>query len=285
MASPGLISHRVSARNDAEQSENKIHDDAVARQYGFRGGLVPGVTVYGFLTWLPASAWGEEWLSRGGMAARFVKPVYAGDEVTVSAEPDGDDTDRLRVTATNQLGEVCATGGAWRPGAAPPGVVAPDAASFDIGALSRATAPVPAPADRPPADEHTLAAGTMLGSVSRTFDATDRATYLDQLGDDLPLYDRLGAAHPGSLIRAANEVLSRTVRLGPWIHVSSESTHYAVVPDGSVVTTYGRVVDRYDRKGHQFVDLDVLSAVGGEPVLSVRHTAIYAPRQSGSRVS
>ena len=57
-----MAQHEVSARNDAEDSENKIHDDAVGQQYGFRGGLVPGVTVYGYLTWLPASAWGRSWV-------------------------------------------------------------------------------------------------------------------------------------------------------------------------------------------------------------------------------
>ena len=37
--------YHVKARNPATESENKIHHDDVARQYGFAGGLVPGVTV------------------------------------------------------------------------------------------------------------------------------------------------------------------------------------------------------------------------------------------------
>jgi len=40
-----LPGYRVKARNTSTSSENKIHDDAVARAYGFRGGLVPGVTL------------------------------------------------------------------------------------------------------------------------------------------------------------------------------------------------------------------------------------------------
>jgi hypothetical protein len=277
LASSPTVSHRVPARNDAEQSENKIHDDGVAQQYGFRGGLVPGVTVYGYLTWLPASAWGRVWLEGGGMSVRLVKPVYDGDEVTVLAAPDG--ADALTLSAINQFGDVCATGGAWLPGAAS-SVVAVSAAGFAGDSVPE---PVPAPQDRPPAGETTLMPGTVLGSVSRSFDAADRAKYLDLLSDDLALYESLGVAHPGSLIRAANEVLSRTVRLGPWIHVSSETTHLGLVPDGSTVTTYGRIVDRYERKGHQFVDLDVVSVVDGapvRPVLSVHHTAIYSPRIS-----
>ena len=37
--------HTLRASNEATESENKIHDDTVAAQYGFRGGLVPGVSV------------------------------------------------------------------------------------------------------------------------------------------------------------------------------------------------------------------------------------------------
>jgi acyl dehydratase len=264
--------HEVSARNDAETSENKIHDDAVAKQYGFRGGLVPGVTVYGYLTWLPASAWGREWLEAGGMSARFSRPVYDGDTVTVTSEPDGDG--RIAIAATNQLGEICATGLAWRPGAAPS-----DLSTVDVtGVAALATEPIPPPDERPPADEQSLAPGTVLGRMERTFGPADRAAHLALLSDDLDLYDELAVAHPGELIRAANGVLSQTVRLGPWIHVQSESTHLGLVPDGTTVTTQARVVDRYDRKGHQFVVLDVVSVVDGTAVLAVRHTAIYAPR-------
>ena len=37
------------AYNQATASDNRIHSDEVARQYGFHGGLVPGVTVYAYL--------------------------------------------------------------------------------------------------------------------------------------------------------------------------------------------------------------------------------------------
>ena len=39
--------YTITARNPAAESENRIHADDVARRYGFRGGLVPGVIVYG----------------------------------------------------------------------------------------------------------------------------------------------------------------------------------------------------------------------------------------------
>src|SRR5258708_35796501 len=47
--SPPLPLYRVRAKNTAPDSENKIHDDRVAAEYGFRGGLVAGGAVYGYM--------------------------------------------------------------------------------------------------------------------------------------------------------------------------------------------------------------------------------------------
>src|SRR3982750_2118229 len=40
-----LETWRLQAYNTAKQSENKMHDDTVAKRFGFSGGLVPGVDV------------------------------------------------------------------------------------------------------------------------------------------------------------------------------------------------------------------------------------------------
>ena len=73
-----LVSYDLVARNTATASSNKIHADDVARQYGFAGGLVPGVDVYAYLAHVPAAAWGAGWLESGTMQARFLTPVYDG---------------------------------------------------------------------------------------------------------------------------------------------------------------------------------------------------------------
>jgi len=100
------VIHRVRAVNEPG-SANLVHDDEFARRLGFRGGLVPGVTVYGYLAALPAELWGERWPATGTMRARFLKPLYDGEETAVSAaERDG----TLDLEARNPAGEVCATG-------------------------------------------------------------------------------------------------------------------------------------------------------------------------------
>src|SRR5260370_20568360 len=77
---------RVRAVNTAADSENKIHHDAVAAGYGFRGGLVPGVTVYGYMAAAAMEHFDLEWLDRGAMDVQFLKPVYEGDELIVTVE-------------------------------------------------------------------------------------------------------------------------------------------------------------------------------------------------------
>lgn len=96
---------QLTAVNLAKASENKMHDDAVAKTYGFEGGLVPGVTVFGYLSHPAVARWGRAFLERGLVEATFVKPVYDGDTVVVAAEEAGDSID-IEVVARET---VCAT--------------------------------------------------------------------------------------------------------------------------------------------------------------------------------
>jgi hypothetical protein len=252
--------HVLTASNTATASTNKIHDDDVARQYGFRGGLVPGVDVYAYLTHLPVREWGRTWLEDGRIAARFVTPVYDGHEVTASGTWDGDDLDLVVTDGTT----TCATARAARP------------------APATATAPPPVaslPNEPPPASPDVLRPGTVLGTVTDRFDAAAHAAYLADVCETLPLYTAEGIAHPGWLLRFANSALSRNVVLGPWIHVSSDVALLGVVRDGEEVAARAVVLDEFERKGHRFVTMDVAISAHDRPVQRVKHTAIHTPRR------
>src|SRR5262252_10107421 len=106
-----LDAYCVEAFNASKESENKIHDDAVARQFGFSGGLVPGVDVYAYMTHLPVRRWGRAWLERGTAECRLLKPVYDGDTAVVTAAEGEADLD-LRIESG---GELCVTGRAALP--------------------------------------------------------------------------------------------------------------------------------------------------------------------------
>ena len=260
-----ITSYAVRAHNPATGSENKIHHDDVARRYGFAGGLVPGVTVYAYMAHPVADVLGRAWLERGRMAARFVRPCYDGDDVTVDAAktPSGDG-DELELTARRGGDEVIATGTASvssRPRTPSPITAYPTA---------------PLPDERPSATRDTLAALDPLSSWEATFRVDQAPTFLDQIGENLPLFRADGVAHPGYLLLAANSVLVANVRLGPWMHVGSEVTNFGVVTDGDRVSTRGRVSDLFERRGHHFAELDVLMVANDtRPVLHVRHALIY----------
>src|SRR4029077_3482405 len=107
--------YHVQAYNTSKQSENKIHDDTVARRFGFSGGLVPGCDVMPYMTHRPVAKWGRSFLERGQIEARFVKPVYDGETAELTAaESNGAVTIELRCR-----GPLCASGSASFPASAP----------------------------------------------------------------------------------------------------------------------------------------------------------------------
>lgn len=257
--------YAVTARNTAVSSDNKIHDDAVAATYGFAGGLVPGVDVYAYLTHVPVDRWGIGWLRSGTVAARFAKPVYDGDAVSIVAEEEAGGR-RLALELRDSGGAPCASGTATLDGSLGAGT---------DEAIERA----PLPAERPAASTEALRPGTVLGTVDTVFEADGAAGYLADVREAAALYVEEGIAHPGWLLRLANAVLVANVRLGPWIHVSSDVRLLGLVHDGDHVEARARVVDEHERKGHRFVVLDVAVAADDRLVQRITHTAIWEPRR------
>jgi hypothetical protein len=256
---PDLPSHQLTARNLVPDSDNKIHDDDVARRFGFTGALVPGVEVFAYATHPPVAAWGLDFLAGGRIAARFRRPVYDGDVVTVTGLASGDGGYRIAVTGPD--GEVRAVGRASAP-TPQPAVKVDD---YPIRAL---------PDPPPPASAQTLAPGP-LGTVVEYADPAGCADYLVGIGETLPLYLEHGVVHPGLLLRMVNAVLFRTVTLGPWIHTSSEGRLLGVAKTGCTLSARGMVTELFSRNGNDYVRYDALVLAEDEPVLQVDHAAIY----------
>ena len=271
-ASRSLPPYHLRAHNAATASENKIHDDAVARDHGFAGGLVPGITVFGYLTAPIVEEWGERWLRCGSLSARFRRPIYDGGDVRVLgilATEDGTDTADLE--ARNALDEVCAVGQARLAPGAPE---MPSIASYPEA---------PLPARRLEPTPEALAGVEILGSVEAGFHADRIDDTVALVGDDLPIYRELRVAHPVWLLYFANALLAANVALGPWIHTASAVQNLGLLHDGERLSARGRVAGLTERGGHQIVDLDLLlvarrGADDDRPVMHVLHTAIYKLR-------
>ncbi len=257
------MQHTLIAFNTATASENKIHDDAVASRFGFTGGLVPGVDVFAYLAHMPMKRWGMDWLSGGYMRARFGKPVYDGDQASVSAVDEGEDALALAISAR---GEACAAGSAKRKGAVAP-------------ATLMGTVAMPDHETRPKASMTSLAPGLTLGTLRETYTRAEGLAHIEAVRDDPALYDDGRIANAAWLLRRANYVLADNVRLGPWIHVESAIDMHSLLKDGEELEVRAIVAENVETKGHLMVTLDIQMLAAQRHIMSCRHWAIYEPRQ------
>jgi acyl dehydratase len=261
-----VLEHRVIARNPATESENRIHADEVARKYGFKGGLVPGVTIYAYACAPILEALGDEWLEKGSASMRFSAPCYDGESLTATVEtPAGAENGQPHSIAVSAGEKTCASGTA--------------AATGEPGA-SEEIEWAPLPEDRPPASVDVFAPGTLLGSITLPTDEVRMSAYLESIGEPASIYSRRRIVHPGMLLNGANWVLVANVVMPAWVHVESRVQYWRSVAVGEPVQVRGIVADAFERKGHRFVVVDLVWMAGDRPrarelVSSGRHTAIW----------
>jgi acyl dehydratase len=261
-----LEAYRVQAYNTAKLSENKMHDDGVARRFGFDGGLVPGVDVMAYMMHLPVKKWGRVFLERGLIEARFLKPVYDGEIANVS----GEESDGVLSIQVKSRGQICVTGSASLPGSAPPVSIS------DFPEIAPAT-------ERKPVNAASYEPGKWLGTVARAWAGEAAQEYLNDVRERDPIYAREGLGHPGLLQRLMNRVLVDNGILGPWIHVGSRMQLISAARIGDELTARAKVTGNYEKKGHRFVELDGLVVANGHtPLAHCQHIAIYQPREQAA---
>ena len=261
-----LEAYRVQAYNTAKLSENKMHDDTVAKRFGFNGGLVPGVDVMAYMMHVPVAKWGRAFLERGLIEARFAKPVYDGEITDVTAT----ETDGVLSIEVASRGELCATGSATLPASAP---------SFSMADYCE-TAAV---SERKPVNPTSYELGKWLGTVPRAWAGEAATEYLTDVRETDAIYAREGLGHPGLLQRVMNKVLVDNALLGPWIHVGSRMQLLAASANGDELTARAKVTGNYEKKGHRFVELDALVVANGRtPLAHCQHIAIYHPREQAA---
>src|ERR1700689_3332073 len=259
-----LPPYHVSAYNTAKSSENKIHDDATAKRFGFKGGLVGGVHVYAYMSHMPVQRWGRAWLERGTGEARFGKPVYEGDVAEITAV-EGTNGMALQVDSG---GVLCATGRAGLPEIAP---ALPDLADFQL---------VPARSHRVAGDEQSLKIGDWLGMNPLTVTADYQTQDIADTRETEPLYLREGIVHSGTVLRCCNWALSHNVILPAWMHMGSTVQNLGLARVGDTLNVRARVTKNYEHKGHKWVEIDALVVANeAKPIARVTHIAIYRPRQ------
>jgi acyl dehydratase len=252
--------HTAVARNFAEASENKIHSDDIARRFGFTGALVPGVTVFGHLAWPLTQRFGERWLQSSWVTTRFIKPAYHGETIALTDRATG--TEGLAVECANAAGVLLATLECTIETTQP--AVDPRA---HIAAPSKPDVRVEIAWDSVHVDE------PFAVYRWKPDDAHNRE-YAARVDDETELF-RKGVLHPHAILSQANQVLVRRFAMPAWIHTGSEMRFRKLLRVGDEIEVRAVPLEKWERKGHQFIKLYVAYEVGGEIAAEIWHTAIF----------
>lgn len=257
------------AFNPVPESENRIHSDEIARRYGFRGALVPGVVVSAYLLHPAAVAWGRDWLERGAASVVVGSPVYDGEVFRV--EVAGATEDAYEAVLIDERGTRCATARAWHPEKTPE----PPQMRHD--------AIFPLDAERPAASravmERLLETGLHALPARWSADA-EITSYLRDPAAVAPIFRDEGFANPAFVLGLTNWVLGRNLKMSAWLHLQTDSQHHRAVAPGTDLVVEAAISDLFEKKGHEFVDLEVgvFQRSDDAAVANVRLRAIYQLR-------
>ena len=258
--------HQVVTHNDATATENKIHSDEVAQKYGFRGGLVPGVTVFGHMTYPLVSTFGERWLAKAMGEVRLSKPAYEGEQLTIDTQADGDG---YLVTARNDAGDLLARLTSHIP---------PRTPSADP---RWRTAPLPANPDREEISVGNIVVDKPLAALRLQPQMADNIAIASHLSDDLTIYSKppvdivASPLHPLWFARACNRAFTARWIMPAWVHVGTEFVFHRPLRVAHSVEIRAIPTRVWNNKGHEFATLYLAFLNDGDLVAEARHTAIF----------
>jgi hypothetical protein len=260
--------YEVRTHNASAHSENRMHSDDVALAYGFKGALVPGVTVFSHMTQPLLAKRGVDWLARGSAEVVFAKPAYEGELLSVRTAHAADSNSYAMMCVNEQGVELARMSAQLRD--SPP---AADArASHE---------PAAATGERPLVTWELMEVGKPFPPLEWKPTRAENLEWCADVRDELPIY-RQGVApalHPGFVLRQANLVLRNRFTLPAWIHTGSRIAFHAAAHAGEVFEMRAIPEEKWLRKGHEFVRLYVCILRDGRVVTEILHTLIFRLRK------
>ncbi|MEM7099288.1 MAG: hypothetical protein AAF541_13580 [Pseudomonadota bacterium] len=253
-----MSTYEVTAKNYSESSENRIHSDEIARKFGFKGALVPGVAVYGHLTYPLVHANGEAWLGHSVNTLRLHKPAYDGDNLTLAIEQDGD---QQTVSCHNPDGTLLATVISQQPQVIPKG---------DFTHLLDAEYKIP---ERILIEWDSVKLEQPFAPWQLTITPEENQRYTNEVSDNQTIFSQY--AHPHFLCSIANTALTNEYVMPTWIHVGTETRHHLPVMVNDETTIKSVPIEKWENKGHQFIKLYVSIWRNNELTTDMLHTAIF----------
>jgi hypothetical protein len=260
-----LPEYRVKAAKSGGEACNLICDDTYARRHGYKAGLVPGVTLYAYMSRSLVEFLGVDWLNRGFAEVEFHHPAYEGEELRIAghlASITKEGALCIEYRTENPQGLACATGMAQLPMHRPQ----PEPTLDDYPAGQKKLKRIIA--------LDSLKTGEHLTPITSEFDRKTHWEYCEKtVRDHLPIYQQL--VHPGWLLARADQILTANYDLPPWIHVSSAVQNYHAQEQECLVETRGCVLERFEHRGNHFIVLDIAFFAERRCLTTVRHTAIF----------
>jgi hypothetical protein len=120
-----------------------------------------------------------------------------------------------------------------------------------------------------------------LGAVRVRWPEAEITSYAKDPAD-MPRLLRAGAegyANSAFVLGMTNWALAANVRMSPWLHLQTEHQNHAAIAPGSELVVEQRIVDLFEKKGHEFVDVELAAFhLDGRAVMSGRLRAIYRLR-------
>jgi acyl dehydratase len=251
--------HQPIARNFAVASENKIHSDAIAKRLGFTGALVPGVTVFGHLTWPLTAKLGTRWLEGSWVTTRFLKPAYDGQRLTIT---DQENEGKIQTECHNVDDVLLANLECTLESKSPV-----------VDARAKISGPV-ASAERVAITWDSVHVDEPFPIYTWQPDAAHNRDYAARVDDATAIFQQ-GVLHPHAILSQANQALVRRYVMPAWIHTGSEIRFRKLLRVGDAIEVRSVPIEKWERKGHQFIKLYIAYYVGGGVTTEIYHTAIF----------
>ena len=252
--------YKVTARNFSDSHENRMHSDDVAKRYGFSGALVPGVAVYGHLSYPLVEHYGVKWLESGHDSLRLLKPAYHEDELTLQLQ---NTHGLVQSSALNTEGVLLATATELAPEQSLNPYDSPHAIQ---------EAPIKA-AGRPEISWENVVPGERLKPWVLDTSSQANTQFTQQISDNNPLYKTY--IHPHLIAGAANSVLTAEYTMPAWIHVGTQTLRHKAIHVDDEISVDSIVTKTWQRKGHSFLEVYIQLQRDNLLTTEMLHTAIF----------
>ena len=259
------------ALNTAPDSENQIHSDDLAKRYGFKGGLVPGVTVSAYLLHPVIESSGMDWLEKGYANCKITSPLYDGENFEVISEipREGQTNTFLK----NEDGKIIANA----ESKILENIPSKPKYRGDLLIQEEFKAPIASFAEwKKLKKEGCKAFKFHWGGDNPLIYLSDEKK--------LPLIlqpSKSGHANLSFLLGGANWILAGNAFMNPWVHLETKSQNYKAVSIETTLIAEMSVIDFYEKKGHEFIEVEVnlFEEKSKQCCMSINQLAIFKLRK------